>query len=326
MATHYAEGDVGEGQLGIATDVSEAKLYYTDDQFANSQIMDVEAQADDSPGERQGTGTGTGTSPSRHRHDDEEGLGEDFEDTPWLPPSLSKAHEYRHHAVFRGSNASMLHVNMCRSPDLGNGTVMYFQFMRSMGICMFIMTLLCIPTLFFSFWGSRLPLEDQDGFYFYKFALGNNGDDKSESTYKKYYACTPDRSYYNANETCVQLPANQEISLSAVGSVLTFMEVLQCFVFFCTIWHLKNRLRSVVTELSKDVTSVTDYAIMIRGLPKDTTEEDLIAHFSNLYPLDRPDWKNRPALAEAQPVQEVMTERRREVFRRLRLTLCIFTG
>jgi hypothetical protein len=260
-------------------------------------------EANDSP--EQEDGPSPTKQGAHHHHDDEEGLGEDFEDTPWVPPSLSKAAEYRHRTVFRGSTASMVHTNMCRAPDLGNGTVMYFQFMRSMGVCMFVMTLLSVPTLFFSFWGTRMPLEDQDSFYFYRFALGNIGYNKEESSFESYAACQKSFSYYNANETCISLPGNQEISLSAVGSILTIMEILQAFAFFCTIWHLKRRLKAVLAELSKDVTSVTDYAVMIRNLPKDTTEEELIAHFSNLYPLDKPDWKNRPVLNGAAPVQEV---------------------
>lgn len=240
-----------------------------------------------------------------HGHDDEEGLGEDFEETQWVPPSLTKATEYRHHTIFRGGTATHYHTNMCRSPDLGNGTVMYFQFMRSMGVCMFVCTLLSVPTLYFAWSGARMPLEDQDSFNFFKFALGNIGYDTQSSTFAADSECRQPMPYYNKNETCLQLPQGQEISLSAVGSILTLMELLQCLVFFFTIWHLKNRLKSVVNELSKDVTTVTDYSIMIRNIPPGTTEKELIEHFSNLYPLDRPDWKGRPGLTGATPVQEV---------------------
>ncbi len=37
-------------------------------------------------------------------------------------------------------------------------------------------------------------------------------------------------------------------------------------------------------------------------IPVDISPEQLIAHFSNLYPLDKPDWKNRPAVLGARPV------------------------
>jgi hypothetical protein len=241
----------------------------------------------------------------RGNNDDEENLGENFEDSPWVPPSLQKAADYRARTVFRGSTAPITSVNMCRAADLGDGTVMYFQFLRSIGICFFVLTFLSIPNLFFSFWGSRMPLEDQDSFYFYRFAFGNIGYDKESAVYAEASTCNNHLPYYNVNETCISLPKGQEVSLSAVGSVLTFMEILQALAFFCMIWHLKRRLKWVETVMSKDVTSVTDYSIMIRNLPKDTTEMELIQHFSNLYPLDRADWKNRPALADASPVDEV---------------------
>lgn len=207
--------------------------------------------------------------------------------------------------MFRSGAVPLRQVNLCRAADLGNGTVMYFQFLRSMGVCLFVLTLLSVPSLFFAFWGSRMPFEDRDSFYFYRFAFGNIGFNKESSKYETESQCYQNKPYYNVNETCIALPGNQEISLSVVGSVLTLLEVLQAFAFFCTIWHLKRRLFFVETELSKDVTTVTDYSIRIKNLPKDTTELELLTHFSNLYPLDRPDWKNRPYLADAKPVDEV---------------------
>jgi hypothetical protein len=98
----------------------------------------------------------------RGNNDDEENLGENFEDSPWVPPSLQKAADYRARTVFRGSTAPITSVNMCRAADLGDGTVMYFQFLRSIGICFFVLTFLIIPKNLLSFLGSRNPRVDQD--------------------------------------------------------------------------------------------------------------------------------------------------------------------
>jgi hypothetical protein len=241
----------------------------------------------------------------KHTVMDDENLGEFFEETPWVPPSLAKAVEFRQHAIFRSGVAPLSTVNLCRAPDLGNGMALYFQFVRSMGVCMFVMMLLSIPTLVFAYFGSRMPQEDRDGMSLYLFTLGNIGYNKNSASYASDSACKSFAAYMNVNETCIHLPMDNEISLSAVGSIISLMELLQIFVFFCTVYHLKRRVDIVGEELSRLITAVTDYSILVKNIPKDTKQKELIEYFSALCPLDRVDWAGRPALAGARPVESV---------------------
>lgn len=223
-----------------------------------------------------------------------------------MAPSLAKAVEYRTKTILRGGHAPLSSVKVCKAPELGLGNSLYFQFVRSMGIGCFVMMLLSFPTLFFAYYGSRMPEEHQDSMGLYRFTLGNIGYNKASTTYTADSTCTVIAPYMNnGTDTCIKLPNNMEISLTLVGSIISFMEILQIFVFFCTIYHLIRRTDHLRDELDGLITTVTDYSIMIKNLPVDTTKEELIAHFSALYPLDQADWANRPPLAGARPVQEV---------------------
>jgi hypothetical protein len=207
--------------------------------------------------------------------------------------------------MFKGGLAPLKTVKVCHSPDLGIGVSLYFHFVRSMSICFMVMTLLSLPGIVFAWFGSRIPEADRDAIGFYHFTLGNIGYNKANANYATQSLCANQSPYMNVNETCIHVLNTVELPMSVVGSILTLCEILQVLVFFITLAHLSRRLQQYQEELSRLTTSVTDYSVMISGLPKDASVEQVITHFSNLYPLDKPDWKNRPPLAGARPVQSV---------------------
>jgi hypothetical protein len=196
-------------------------------------------------------------------------------------------------------------VKVCRAPDLGSGMAMYFQFLRSMGVAFFVMSIFSLPTLFFAYNGSRMSVEDRDGMSMYMFTLGNIGYNPTSASYAIDSACSTKASYAGANETCITITGGYQFTLTEVGSIISLMEVLQIFVFFCAVYHLHRRINSIGEELDRLITSVTDYSVMIRKLPPDTAPHDIVTHLSNLYPLDKPDWLNRPPLDGARPVVSV---------------------
>jgi hypothetical protein len=237
---------------------------------------------------------------------DEENLGENFEDTPWCPPTLEKAELYKKHAIFQGGDAHLWTTDVCRSAELGIGVSLYFQLVRSIGVCFLVMTILSIPSLYFSWYGHRIPEEDFDSMGLYRYSLGNLGYNPNNQAYETDSACKRFHSYMaSVNDTCIHLVGDTELPLSAAGTILTFFEMLQILVFFLTVGYLRWRTTSISSELSKSMTSVTDYSIMVQDIPTDTTADQLISHFNGLYPLDKMDWAKRPPLAGARPVQEV---------------------
>jgi hypothetical protein len=97
----------------------------------------------------------------------DERLGEDFEDSPWVPPSVELAWEYRLKSVYHGGKAKRSKIKLTKATDLGLGVPMYFLFIKTFAITTFFMTLFSLPPLFFAYYGHRIPQQDQDtsGFY-----------------------------------------------------------------------------------------------------------------------------------------------------------------
>ena len=75
--------------------------------------------------------------------------------------------------------------------------------------------------------------------------------------------------------------------------ILTACEILQIISFFCFIFHLSRVTNTIKIEREKLICSVSDYSVIVKNIPSDTTKEELIAHFNSLYPLDEKDWLGR---------------------------------
>ena len=100
-----------------------------------------------------------------------------MEGTKWKPPSLDQANEYRLQTMYREGSAPLWETDLVEASDLSRGVVLHFFFLRSVIICMCVMTLLSFPILIFCYYGSRIPLALQDPIGLYRFTLGNLGYD-----------------------------------------------------------------------------------------------------------------------------------------------------
>ena len=53
---------------------------------------------------------------------EDENLGDDFEATPWLPPSLDKAMAFKNSEVYANGDGRLDAINIIQAPDLGTYT------------------------------------------------------------------------------------------------------------------------------------------------------------------------------------------------------------
>ena len=92
--------------------------------------------------------------------DDDENLGDNFEDSPWVPPSLEKAMEFKMKNVLRLGNATLGSIKVVDASDLGASTCLYFRFIKSIAIYMFISSILSKPSIIFCYYGQRISMEN----------------------------------------------------------------------------------------------------------------------------------------------------------------------
>lgn len=175
---------------------------------------------------------------------------------------------------------------------------MYFLFMKTFAITTFFMTIFSLPPLFFAYFGHRIAQQDQDTSGFYRLSIGNIG-------------YNPDGNHYGENIHCSKDPTNMEcfhvfgieFTYVEIANILTVCEIIQVLIFFMGVMYLSRSHSRIKSRLDGRTCSVSDYSIMVENIPPNTTEVELIQHFSLLYPLDKPDWKGRPAVDLAEPVR-----------------------
>jgi hypothetical protein len=237
----------------------------------------------------------------RQQEREAERLGDDFEDTAWVPPSINKALDYRAHTIFRGGSAPIGSTVLCNASDLSLAAALHFQFLYSMSVMAFVMSWLSLPALIFAFAGKRISSVDQDKLGLYQLTLGNVGYDPSSKTFVNDARCNSLPSNYTG--TCLHLSTFAEVPIEIAASVLTAMEFLQCLVFLITVWHLRRKTNALKKTFLRVESTVSNFSVFVDHLPEDTTIEQLIAHFTNLYPLDTKDWRGRPPVVGAEKVQ-----------------------
>jgi hypothetical protein len=105
-----------------------------------------------------------------HEDDDDENLGENFDDTPWVPPTIEKAWEYRLKSIYRVNNP-IWSIKVTKAADLGTGMQLYFQFIKTIGILLFFCFLASIPSICFCYYGHRTSNSNRDFFGLYQVFL-----------------------------------------------------------------------------------------------------------------------------------------------------------
>lgn len=73
------------------------------------------------------------------REVEDENLGEDFDQTPWLPPMIEKAKEFKRKAIYHGGEVRLNGISLADAPDLGAGVSLYFLFAKVMAVCFLVM-------------------------------------------------------------------------------------------------------------------------------------------------------------------------------------------
>lgn len=209
---------------------------------------------------------------------------------------LEEAEEYKSFHTYEGGNANFSKVQMTAATNLGPGVPLYFQFLKTFTFAFFAMSLLSLPALFFAANGSRIASrKNMLGIsLFEQLSIGNIGLDPESSAYNANAACASAR-----NNAC--LAVFGRVTMYDVSIIIMSMEILQIVVFMIAYLHLRWCYFK-----SHGKTSVTDYSIMVRDLPMDTTVEQLVVHFSDLYQLQGvSDWRKRLPIRFAKPVLNV---------------------
>ena len=233
---------------------------------------------------------------------EQEGLGPEYQSTPYVPPSVEQAEEHRHMNMFGSGHASICGTRAKDLEELGTGFALYFALLRGLCVTFFICSLMSIPGMVFAGIGGRLSLIDSiESSTLGYVTIANIDQGTASTTWSNYTSVNATTSNATATTTVsVVAPMSAVLSVFTgdvadpkhVAYVLTGCDcgvVLTILIF--AFWF--SRQISSYEGRYKETVTASDYAIFVHGLPKDATKEEILAHFDGLYALDRPDWEHK---------------------------------
>eukprot|EP01038_Epipyxis_sp_PR26KG_P012378 gene12378-16605_t len=222
----------------------------------------------------------------KNRHEVEilpsdENLGGDlFESTPWLPPSLAKVEEYKSQVIYRykshETRESSTQINDKQKGLLFGGTKSN-------------------PLIFTT--ADDLDISDRLYFIWLKVSF----------IVLILLLCLSIPTLLFAINGHNISPKNNDIlylyklSFGNIG-----LDKSSSTYFYND--HLCDRQKAKSVDSKNDPSSnenaifVSSYSILVKNLPEDVTEKELIDHFSNLYQLKITDFRKRPAIEGVRPV------------------------
>lgn len=183
----------------------------------------------------------------------------------------------------------------------GPGVVLYFYFVRTVALFCLLASILHIPHILFAYSGQMLDaykISPSTAGYFMAanhmvMYPGSNTtkwcDGESVNTiFQPHVSCS---------EPVIQLFNSRSkvyIKASHASYVTTACDVFTCLLFIATWLFLIGVHDSLKDKKPIEVVSSQEYAIQVKGLPPDATEEEIVAHFNGLYAINgAEDWTYR---------------------------------
>ena len=222
---------------------------------------------------------------------DEENLGPDYESTPWVPPQYEKAEQKRTELLFEQGKAPLCQLTNNRMGKLGVGIRLYFELSAYFIYLLLISAALSTPAYILYSSGSGIPFADIDPLQFAMFTPG-------------MFAPSPFVPLDNTThfrDQMVSFIGDIKIERWRGTYLVSSLDCIISIMFIASYFLLHRVVKRASIRADLTTTTMSDFTIEVRGkgVPPDTTEEEILNHFSELYSLDRPDFRGRPALLKS---------------------------
>nr|CCA18997.1 conserved hypothetical protein [Albugo laibachii Nc14] len=181
-----------------------------------------------------------------------------------------------------------LDTNMSDIGDLGIGILLYFMLSKYLSITVFLMGLCSLPSIILNIYGHGITGTLADPLGLAYTSLGNQG--VHEEIANDTNRCLP-RGTIDCTGNTVETPFTSDPY--AVSWIITVSDCIASLIFLVFIYVFRSTAqRAIETHLHENLTPAK-YAVQVKGLPRDVTEEEVVEHFNALYDLTKPEMINR---------------------------------
>jgi len=204
-------------------------------------------------------------------HDVNENLGPDYDLTPWVCPSFEVAQKSRQKLLFAQGKASVCALNSKSLGKLGVGVQLYSELVQSYSAMLLFCGLLSIPALSSYSNGTGLPESEID--FPFRFAS------------------------FTPGMLSTSLSSSESSEREGVSMFISLLDLLVSVFLAATYVYLKPHISTVNDRTDCKETTTSDFAIYVKsGLPTDSSEKEVLEHFSSIFQLGSPDFRGRAPL------------------------------
>ena len=216
----------------------------------------------------------------------ETSLGDDWKEYNWMAPNYRTAKESGRLSVYGGTDLSLC-TSVDKLSSMGIGIQLYFKLLQHLAITMFVLTLCSGPITATFFSGNRFRLRPYfvDPMYFVYTTLANIGNNRTTAQ-----ACVADTA--DLTGECEASLRAETVTLGGYFenySLVNFVKWAGVFdasymivYLFLVLWFRRS-IRIMESMEDKKRTTITDYTIMVKGFPRNTTKKDIVDFFSKRF-------------------------------------------
>ncbi|GMF28701.1 unnamed protein product [Phytophthora fragariaefolia] len=177
---------------------------------------------------------------------------------------------------------SVFQVHMDHIGALGIGMQLYFMLTKYLSVVFLCMGIISLPAIMVNSYGHGITSKMVDPLQLAYSSIGNGGVNSDTAATPR--SCLPIGDIDCTWET-VDTPLTS--NPNTVTWIVTITDVLYSFVFMCFLLFYSYRAKKAIKEHQNKHLTPARYAVMVRGLPRDATEKEIMEHFNNLYDLTK---------------------------------------
>ena len=213
--------------------------------------------------------------------DNDEGLGEHYALSKWVPPKLDIAHKHGRTNMFSEGKAVWGETTALDLGQLGAGLTGYFLLLKQLVFTFGLMSLVVIPIIAANAAGSRTPKEFIDPANMLSTSMINAGN----MTLTKCFSGKHDAACAEEISRLTVYVFGWTITMPHFTALTIGADVLCVIIFVLSFVWFEIRTMSTARKAQSSHIQVNDYAIAVTELPPDVTRREILDHFNSRYGL-----------------------------------------
>lgn len=161
---------------------------------------------------------------------------------------------------------------------LGIGMQLYFMLTKYLSVAFLCMGIIALPAIMENTYGHGITSKTVDPLQLAYASIGNGGVDSDT-------AATPRSCLPIGDIDCTWKTVDTPMTSNprTVTWIITFTDVLYTLFFIGILLLYSYRARKAIKAHQNKHLTPARYAVLVRGLPKDATEKEIMEHFNKLY-------------------------------------------